>query len=394
MALELARWGTCNELTAFGDEMGGNPCVAGEEARSTNQEDLFERDGNIAAIYFREMNRFPLLTREMEIALAKRIQRGQQKARSLVRKCSAVLEHIEGCSGGLEEDQPNSPREAARSREEAIRRVGRMLDKLGQVSEDDRIRLNSLLTELKETEADVKAAKGEMIQSNLRLVVRIAKIYVRRGLSFLDLIQEGNLGLMKAVEKYDYRKGFKFSTYASWWIRQAITRGLADKSRTIRIPNHMLETKRKVLKAVHQLSREWGREPHPEEIAAETDIPLVDIRKIMDLVQEPVSLESPVGEEDSKLEDLIENEEDSSLDDDLLESMDQARETQDLLSRLDSREEKILRFRFGIGEPSSLTLEEVGKRFGISRERVRQIEDRALRRLKTRPLVHAMREVW
>jgi RNA polymerase primary sigma factor len=393
MAFESVAWTTCNEFV-FREELDAVPSQVSEKVETAKQDDSSERDGNIAAIYFKEMNSFPLLTREMEIEVAKRIQLGQQKIDDLLLKCLALLEDIDRCDGELEEQAQSNSGEVARTKEEIIREVGRTLDTPDRLSVGERNRLRDLFTRLKQTEADVKAARGEMIQSNLRLVVRIAKIYVNRGFSFLDLIQEGNLGLMKAVEKYDYRKGFKFSTYASWWIRQAITRALADKSRTIRIPNHMLETKRKVFKAFHQLSRDWGREPLPEEIAAETDIPLADIQKITDLVQEPVSLESPVGEDDSKLEDMIENEECASLNHDLLESIDQARETRDLLSLLNSREEKILRFRFGIGERSSLTLEEVGKRFGISRERVRQIEDRALKRLKARPIGHAMKDAW
>lgn len=245
------------------------------------------------------------------------------------------------------------------------------------------MRLSHLVARLREIEADMEAAKAEMIQANLRLVVRIAKVYAKsRGLSFSDLVQEGNLGLMKAVERYDYRKGFKFSTYASWWIRQTISRALADKSRTIRIPNHMLEARRKVLKASHRLAREWRREPLPEEIAREASIPLANVKKVTDPLEEPYSLESPLGEDGGRLEDLIEDEEVSYKYEEILEKMDRKRTTQDLFSFLNSREEKILRFRFGIGERSSCTLEEIGRYFGISRERVRQIENRALKKLK------------
>jgi RNA polymerase primary sigma factor len=212
--------------------------------------------------------------------------------------------------------------------------------------------------------------------------VSIAKTYINRGLTFLDLIQEGNMGLMKAVTKYDYRRGFKFSTYASWWIRQAITRALADKSRTIRIPNHLLETRSKIIKAFHQLIRDFGREPSPEEIAKKAGIPTSNVRKVMYLIQEPVSLETPVGEDGSKLQDLIGSEESLSFNDDLIENMDVAKKARDLLSLLNPREEEILKLRFGIGLPSGYTLEEIGKRFGISRERVRQIEERAIKKLK------------
>ncbi len=243
--------------------------------------------------------------------------------------------------------------------------------------------------DLKKTEDHLKAAIAQMIQSNLRLVVRIAKGYANRGLSFLDILQEGNLGLIKAVTKYDYRKGFKFSTYAVWWIRQAITRALADKSRTIRIPNHLLEMKSKISKASHRMIKERSREPFPDEIASEAGIDLSNVQKVMNLIQEPVSLETPVGG-DSKLEDVIGSEESLSFSNDLLDSMDKAKNARYLLSLLDPREEQILRLRFGIGQPRSYTLEEVGKRFGISRERVRQIEQKALRKLQAKPKARAI----
>lgn len=190
------------------------------------------------------------------------------------------------------------------------------------------------------------------------------------------------MGLMKAVTRYDYRKGFKFSTYASWWIRQAITRALADKSRTIRIPNHLLETRSKIVKAFHELIKDLGRDPRPEEIAEKARIPLNSVLKVTSLIQEPVSLETPVGEDGSQLQDLVGSEQSLSFNDDLIENMDLARKIQDLLSLLNPREKEILRLRFGIGQPSGYTLEQIGKQFGISRERVRQIEERALNKLK------------
>ena len=388
-AFDLTPWVAFGELTTLREEMVDDPSLAGEEANTPDQEDMPDRDTNIAGIYFREVSKLPLLTREREVELAKRIQLGDRKIHLLLRECSTGEEEIDWLRHELE-NGGNKPRKLARSQEELISELVRKLEELDQHSADDHNGLGDLLVELKETEADVKAAKAEMIQANLRLVVCIAKKYINKGLSFLDLIQEGNLGLMKSVGRYDYQRGFKFSTYASWWIRQGITRALGDKSRTIRIPNHLLEMRSKIVKSFHQLVREFGRKPLPEEIAKMTEIPLANVQKVIELIQEPISLETPVGEDGGKLEDLMGNGETSSFDDDLLENMDKARKTRDLLSLLNWREEQILRLRFGIGEPSSYTLEQVGKRFGISRERVRQIEEKALRKLKAQPRTRAI----
>ncbi len=339
--------------------------------------DQLGHDGNIASIYLKEMNKVPLLTREREIRLAKAIQETERKIRNLILKCPRASEEMQRL-----QQRPRRNRMESGSTGSIVPRVIRKLLREAQSGGEDADRLRNLAAELKETETRVKAAKAEMIQSNLRLVVSIAKVYLNRGLSFLDLIQEGNMGLMKAVTRYDYRKGFKFSTYASWWIRQAITRALADKSRTIRIPNHLLETRSKTTKVFHNLMKELGREPRPEEIAEEANISLNNVLKVMYLIQEPVSLETRVGEDGSMLQDLVGSEESQSFNDDLIETMDVEKRTRDLLSLLSPREEQILRLRYGIGLPSGYTLEEIGKRFGISRERVRQIEERALRKLK------------
>ena len=260
--------------------------------------------------------------------------------------------------------------------EDPVRMYLKEIGKVSLLSADEEIEL------AKRMEKGDEAAKKRLAEAKLRLVVSIAKRYVGRGMLFLDLIQEGNLGLIKAVEKFDYRKGYKFSTYATWWIRQAITRAIADQARTIRIPVHMVETINKLLRVSRQLLQELGREPTPEEIAEEMDMPVDRVREILKISQEPVSLETPIGEEeDSHLGDFIQ-------DDNVPVPADAAAFTLlkeqlvEVLSTLTDREQKVLRLRFGLDDGRARTLEEVGKEFNVTRERIRQIEAKALRKLR------------
>jgi len=261
---------------------------------------------------------------------------------------------------------------------EAIKHLEQIEEELGC----DLDSLRASYRNIGEGERAAERAKSELVEANLRLVVSIAKKYTNRGLQFLDLIQEGNIGLMKAVDKFEYKRGYKFSTYATWWIRQAITRAIADQARTIRIPVHMIETINKLIRTSRYLVQEYGREPTPEEIAEKMELPLDKVRKVLKIAKEPISLETPIGEEeDSHLGDFIEDK-NILLPSEAVINMNLADQTRKVLKTLTPREEKVLRMRFGIGEKSDHTLEEVGQDFEVTRERIRQIEAKALRKLR------------
>ncbi|MGH2726471.1 MAG: RNA polymerase sigma factor RpoD [Actinomycetota bacterium] len=320
------------------------------------EDNLVQATSDPVRMYLKEIGKVPLLTAEEEVILAKKIDAGLSSSAELASGQRTGLDTLSALCEKAALDEPG--RDARKMPPERTFEILRRVEREGQI------------------------AKKKLIEANLRLVVSIAKRYVGRGMLFLDLIQEGNLGLIRAVEKFDYTKGFKFSTYATWWIRQAITRAIADQARTIRIPVHMVETINKLVRVQRQLLQDLGREPLPEEIASEMDITTDKVREILKVSQEPVSLETPIGEEeDSHLGDFIEDAE-AIVPVDAASFILLQEQLESVLHSLSNREKKVIELRFGLMDGHQRTLEEVGQEFGVTRERIRQIESKTLSKLR------------
>jgi len=364
--------------TLSGEEWTGKKSGE-EETVSDSLPDSEEHESEeTTTTYLREMGQFDLLTPEEEAKYSKTIREGFDAIIDAIRQDQSGVSEIKMLVDRIDLWQRRDP--TLKPKKQQLNYMRHCVS-IANRNYPDRRELFELSTKIEAYNRSIEFAKDSMIRANLRLVVSIAKRYMHQGLTLADLIQEGNLGLMRAVFRFDYKKGNKFSTYASWWIRQAITRAILDKTRTIRLPVHFLELRSQFFKAFYSLLKELGREPTPVEISKMTDLPMDKILAILEASREPISLETPVGDDDSTLGDFLENQESESPYD-AVQNRELAHRVTEVLSTLTDREEKIIRLRFGIGEKAEYTLEEIGKRFNVSRERIRQIEKKALNRLR------------
>ncbi|HSL40883.1 MAG: sigma-70 family RNA polymerase sigma factor [Desulforhopalus sp.] len=356
-----------------------------EGQQESSQEDevvLSEEESHEAeettTTYLREMGRFDLLTPDEEAKYSKTIRQGFEAIIAAIREDASGVKELVVLRERIDLWEKRDP--TLKPKKQQLNFMRYNIISAAKKYPDIR-ELFELQAKLEAYSRSIEVAKDTMIRANLRLVVSIAKRYMHQGLTLADLIQEGNLGLMRAVFRFDYTKGNKFSTYASWWIRQAITRAILDKTRTIRLPVHFLELRSQFFKAFYALFKELGREPTPLEISKATNLPMDKILSILEASREPISLETPVGDDDSTLGDFLENQESQSPYD-AVQTRELSGRVNDILETLSEREEKIIRLRFGIGEKAEYTLEEIGKLFNVSRERIRQIEKKALNRLR------------
>ena len=379
-----------NNIEIIKEESGKRMTLTGEEwtgpknaEKETNAEALPDNEEHEAeettTTYLREMGQFDLLTTEEEARYSRTIREGFDAIINLIREDRSGVKEIGELVERIAVWERRDP--TMKPKKQQLNYMRQCVRRACENHPECRDALFALNTNVEAYNRKVEVAKDAMIRANLRLVVSIAKRYMYQGLTLADLIQEGNLGLMRAVFRFDYKKGNKFSTYASWWIRQAITRAILDKTRTIRLPVHFLELRSQFFKAFYSLLKELGREPTPQEISKVTDLPMDKILAILEASREPISLETPVGDDDSTLGDFLENQESESPYESV-QNRELANRVNEVLATLTDREEKIIRLRFGIGEAAEYTLEEIGKRFNVSRERIRQIEKKALTRLR------------
>jgi RNA polymerase primary sigma factor len=332
----------------------------------------------LLSIYLKEMGKYELLTPEREEELSRQIRGGFEAIVTLILQTKVNLPEVGEAKRQIEEWKKRDPN--LKPKKSYVNYFERLLETCSSKYEKNK-QARTLCDKVKKCIAQIERAKDEMVKANLRLVVSIAKKYTKQGLPLADLIQEGNLGLMRAVYRFDYRKGNKFSTYASWWIRQSITRAILDKTRTIRLPVHFLELRNYVFKTFYEMTKELGREPTPEELSERTGVPYEKILSIFETAKDPISLETPIGDEESTLGNFIENKKSPSSYE-VTRKRDVSEKIKKFLSTLSPREEKIIRMRFGLGEYEVYTLEEIGSIFKVSRERIRQIEKKALAKMR------------